>query len=378
MPRSSTFAGVVAAFLSLVLASPSQGAGGSLDRNFGQGTGYVQYRGSVAAKWRISAVSAQADGRAIIAGFADNTLLVRRYALDGTMDTGFGANGTLEFPLPQPPGYIQTPRIVEGADGVYVAAGGTVRRLDAQGRIDQGFWPQDIVVGYHPDGGAVFRLLVPSDRRMVVVTSQFAEVPTDNISVRYYLPSGLPDAVRGDANGEKLLGPPDGGRYVPMDAVLLGDGRVLILARWLRRDGHYGLVLVRLMPDASLDPGFGNTGTLVLGADMAMVANPSLAISGSGKIAVAYGVDGALSELSTSYFVVRMLRADGSVDTSMPSGGVMSIPIANDRNGSKRSYSARLFYSGGKFVVLCGAGLWQFDPLAGGGIPAPVVIDRHK
>ena len=127
-------------------------------------------------------------------------------------------------------------------------------------------------------------VLPQPDGRFVVVTGQQSSMPTVQISVRFYLPDGKPDTVRGDANGERLVYPSGMGTYAdaPISGVNDAGGKILILARWDRGPNNSELVMILF----SVPPPSGSQ--------------------------------------DDPYFVVYVFRSNGPQDVSVPSGGRIS------------------------------------------------------
>jgi uncharacterized delta-60 repeat protein len=172
-------------------------ANGTIDTSFGGGTGKVStdFGGRLAA---ASGLAIQTDGRIVLAGVAqvpgsgNESVALARYNTDGSLDTSFGAGGTLIAPFPQPSDpnqqnegeatavAVQTDgRIVVGGreftdtlNGTYVS--GTSRafaeRFNPDGTVDTGYGSagtgiSEVPIGDHPvaravaiqpDGEAVF------------------------------------------------------------------------------------------------------------------------------------------------------------------------------------------------------------------------------
>lgn len=369
--------------VALILPAAVLANGGTLDRSFAGGAGYLRYAGSYEARWRINGVLALPDGRPMVGGYADQSFVVRRYGLDGNLDTDFGSGGTTEIPEFSRSLDTPTVRLQRGAGGAaYFELDGLVRRLNASGFYDPSYRPAKIntrgYFGDHAESLASYSLLIMEDARIVVVTAQDAPGLAPSVSVRFYQPDGLPDTTRGDANGERLVNPGWPGRFLPANAVLQADGRILILARWVRDGGRFGLVLLRLNGDGSVDTSFGEGGSVVVGGDINKVSTPRVAVSGEGRIAVVFGVDGLMSELSTSYFVARFYRSNGALDTTLPSGGVMPVILPNTAGGSRRSYFVTNDQGGPSFmgeqlVVPVYNVLWRFNPAADLSVPVALV-----
>jgi len=365
-------------------AQSAWAAGGDLDRSFGGGAGYITYAQPYQAHWQITGAVALADGRAVIGGYLDLKYVVRRYFPDGRVDTSFGANGSAvldDFSRGSASGGVlpgSGPHLYLDALGRIVALNdqGSARRLSADGQYDSNFRPWSINIRGRFDsqwmdyGSNSMTFLPLPDGRMIVVTTQDTQSATDFISVRYFLADGSPDTIRGDANGERLVGSPSGGRYVPTHAALQPDGKLLISAIWVQT-ASTGLVALRLSVDGTLDASFGEGGVLVIGANLGRVRSSNLSVSAGEKIALAYSVNDGDSPLgSHSYFVVHLLLPNGLTDTSQPMGGRILLPVPDDRGVAVYPGPFRVVLEPSRLSIVARSLFWQMVLPGPGNVPA--------
>ncbi|MBK7473171.1 MAG: hypothetical protein IPI73_23650 [Betaproteobacteria bacterium] len=348
-------------FLSAVPFHPAYAAAGDADRSFGNGAGYVTYAAMYDAPWLVSGGIALADGSAILAGHADANVYVRHYFADGSIDTAFGNNGTATlsgFSFGTPVfEYGPQVRVYAGANGaILVEQNGLVRRLSASGQPDPDFHPQINV------GLAVAPTLLPqSDGRFIVVGAQQGVQPSRNISVRYFLADGSPDTVRGDVNGERLVHPAGPDAYYAANAATQPDGKLLIAATFSSSRLDNNLALIRLNVDGSYDTTFGQNGQVIVAEHVGAVSGPWVTVGSNGQIAylIAVGPD--------PYFVVYVLRADGSVDTSVAGNGRISVPATYGQNNGSLAFAS----PPPRLAVRSSNMLWQYDLSVGGPVPPP-------
>ena len=103
-------------------------ADGSLDTTFGTNGIATTAIGELAG---VTSGALQADGRIVVAGFArpagtqDYTFALARYRPDGSLDSGFGKNGTVTTAVGDS---SQANALVAQPDGTFVAAGSTLTR----------------------------------------------------------------------------------------------------------------------------------------------------------------------------------------------------------------------------------------------------------
>ena len=314
---------LVATFLLPLAFGVAHAASGDADPSFG-GAGYVRYAAPKTVPGLFAAALGSDDGSVVVAGGADAEVFVRRYRPDGALDSGFGSNGTTFVPGfngggRNPPALHLYPG---SQGGILLEQLGSVRRLTSSGLLDPTYSPATLRV----QGRSGYTLLPQKDGRFVVVAGQEAFTPTVRISVRFYLPDGKPDTVRGDANGELLLYPGGEGTYTdaPTHAVTDTNGKILIGARWDKSQQDTGLVLIRLNADGSYDNSFGLNGVVIIGSMLGRsVTSPQISVGRDGRIGYLFSV--FPDQASDPYFVVYVLQPNGQQDTSAPSGGRISV-----------------------------------------------------
>lgn len=346
-------------FLSAVPFQLAHAASGDADRTFGSGAGYLTYAATYDAPWFVSGGIALADGSAILAGHADANVYVRHYFADGSLDTAFGNNGTATlsgFSFGTPVfEYGPQVHVYAGANGaILVEQNGLVRRLSASGQPDPDLHPQINV------GLAVAPTLLPqSDGRFIVVGAQQGVQPPQNISVRYFLADGSPDTVRGDVNGERLVHPAGPDAYYAASAATQPEGKLLIAAHFSSSRLDSNLALIRLNVDGSYDTTFGQNGQVIIAEHVGAVSGPWVTVGSNGQIAYLIAVG------PEQYFVVYVLRADGSVDTSVAGNGRISVFATYDQYNGSLAFAS----PPPRLAVRASNMLWQYDLGAGGPVP---------
>ena len=351
---------LLAAFSMVSFGFEAHAAPGDADPTFNNGAGYVTYAASYDAPWFVSGAIALADGSAILAGHANANVYVRHYFADGRLDTLFGNNGTATLGgfASGTPVFEYGPQVhvFEGANGtILIEQNGLVQRLSAGGQPDPTFHPQINV------GLAVAPTLLPqSDGRFIVVGAQQGIQPSQDISVRYFLADGSPDTVRGDVNGERLVHPAGPDAYYAASAATQPDGKLLIAAHFSSSRLDSNLALIRLNVNGSYDTTFGLNGQVVIAEHVGAVAGPWVTVGSNGQIAYLIGVG------PDQYFVVYVLRADGSVDTSVAGNGRISVPATYDQYNGSLAFAS----PPPRLAVRASNMLWQYDLGAGGPVPA--------
>lgn len=279
----------------------------------------------------------QSDGRLVVAGYSGDHVVVIRLLTDGSMDPSFGENGVVSSPagglefLPEevairPDGTIlvvgyqysegwSTPVIIGllangmpdvdfgtagvavdpltewdanfssavQADGAVLEAGwydGEFRlvRFLPDGTLDVTFGEDGRVTGRIGDGTALTCVTLQPDGRSLLGGTKSSNDRYENIVLRL-LPDGSPDPDFGNA-GVALLEFPSPVSVV--DLALQSDGRCVVAAEIIR-DGVFHIALTRLNANGSIDPGFGDSGLVIDPPG----SNPVLALAADGDLILA-------------------------------------------------------------------------------------------
>ncbi len=223
----------------------------------------------------------------------------------GTLDASFGVGGVIEPILGLSPGQV--------------ASGGAVA-IDSQGRI--------------------------------VVVSGLHQGPRSCIVARF-LGDGSRDPSFG-ANGVSLVGVE---QYMcwHSDLALQADGKIVAVGTI---DGHNDprAVLMRYLPDGTLDPSFGDEG-VVLSDPMPLTHAMAVAIDSDQRIVVAQQARPGFDPDDPAYFVTRRYLPDGSVDSSFGIGGIAQGAF---NNGQDSLFDLEI-QPDGKIVVVGSAGALDYS-----------------
>src|SRR5262245_27702430 len=172
-----------------------------------------------------------------------------------------------------------------------------------------------------------------ADGRLLVA----ATVSTGNqdvIGIARFTSAGTLDTTFGNAGQvmtffKNSTPSPQGVALQPMDGRIVVSGRI----RGNTKNATYDTLLVRYLPNGSLDSTFGDGGSVIidlLGTKIDDGAN-DIAVQSDGKIVVAADCDGKL--------VVARFFSDGSLDTSFGTDGKVTPPIGKVQ-GNARSIAA--------------------------------------
>jgi uncharacterized delta-60 repeat protein len=291
---------------------------GELDTTFG-GDGQVtipfpQTGGSYST---AEEVLLQADGRLVLVGstlsdFGGSFALARLMA-DGSLDPSFGSGGRVTVPadeaakagLLQPDGRIIA--MGSGANGSIVVA-----RYNPDGSLDPTFDGDGTVTvpgSFVEIQGAA---LQPDGRIVIAGTSQTGGLQTRNFALVRLLPDG---ALDGSFDGDGIVVSDFAGVESGYSVIVLGDGR-LVLAGSRGTD----VAVARYLPDGSLDTSFGNGGLAIVDVSPSESAHQLIELP-NGNLLVAGATYDPFDPLD--FLLVRLLP-NGSLDTTFGTGGFLT------------------------------------------------------
>lgn len=255
---------------SAALASP-----GDLDPSFG--TGGVVSTNFSTFQSQSDDVVLLPDGRFVTGGSrwkgGDNDMALVRYQADGTVDPSFGASGVATASVGTASDYAQA--LTRQSDGKLVAAGwGTVSG-----------------------------------------TARFA--------LARFLADGALDASFGD-QGTVSTAVQSGGSEV-YAVIQQTDGKIVAAGRARTNVSNF-VALARYNADGTLDPGFGSGGTVAQPIGTRGGTAFAVAQQSDGKLVIAGAVTPPATS-GTDIFVIRY-AADGTLDATFGSGGIVTTPVA--------------------------------------------------
>lgn len=284
-------------------------ANGSLDKRFGSnGKITTDFFRNVDS---IEALVIQPDGKIVVAGFAQlagsggtpRVFALARYTSDGRPDTGFGNGGS-----------------------VTTSFGGTFAVASA--------------IMVQPDGKIV-----------VAGTADFnPRVPGSGLdfALARYTANGSLDASFGDAG--KIVFDFFGSFDQANAAVLQPDGKIIVVgsASYDSFNRDIGFALTRINPDGSTDFGFGSGGKQITSFFDAGAKANGVVVQPDGRFVVAgTASDSATRPVATDFALARY-NSDGSLDSSFGIGGESSVPFADS---ATEQANALVLAPDGKIIV---------------------------
>ena len=271
------------------------------------------------------------------------------WAADGDIDTTFGTNGKVTTAIGSGDDYAYALGIQ--SDGKIVAAGYSsdmvsgysgrnyfaLVRYNADGTLDTTFGTGGKVTTAIGTGNdIVFALGIQSDGKIVVAGQTDVGADTHFALARYNTDGSL-DSTFGIANSGIALADFGGDDYADALAIQ-SDGRIVVAGRSFGND----FAVVRFNADGTLDTTFGAGGGVITAVGSYADRAYALGIQSDGKIVTAgYNeVDGALAE-----FALVRYTSNGTLDSTFGTNGIVTTEIVN------ASASAMRIQSDGKIVA---------------------------
>jgi uncharacterized delta-60 repeat protein len=295
---------------------------GRLDSRFG-GDGVVSVFATPFSG--VRSVFVQRDGKIVAVGQLSQRVGLARFNLDGTLDTSFGVGGKVKAAL-GPRGCTLFGPSVSGALGrhgkivIATACSGqrfVVARYRHDGTLDRSFSGDGMAA-------ATLQLGVFEDRVAGVAVQPNGKIVVAG-STTYYIPpdgEGSPDFAVLRFNADGTLDDTFGGDGKVAtgffgeagDLALQPDGKIVV-GGTSGCSGHACLGIIRLEPNGTLDPTFGDNGTVTTSGPIVTGADTlSVAIQRYGRI-VAGG--------SNPGFMLRRYQPGGRLDTTFGSDGLV-------------------------------------------------------
>jgi uncharacterized delta-60 repeat protein len=304
---------------------------GSLDTSFGSG-GIVStdfFRGFD----QIKAVALQPDGRIVTAGFADisdgqNDFALARYNSDGSLDTTFGAGGTITTDFGG--GFDRAEAIALQTDGKIVAAGigsngFALARYNSDGSLDESFGTGGKVISDLFGGfNWAFALAIQSNGKIIAAGQTSDGTGNINFGLARYNTDGSFDLSFGV--GGKVSTDFFGKTDSILDIAFEPNGKIVAAGLASRTDFQTSsdFALARYNIDGSLDSTFGSGGKITTDFLGRRDEAQAIAIQSDGKIVAAGLTQNSLDVFSLDFALARY-NGDG------PS---FDVCLQDDRNGN--------------------------------------------
>lgn len=324
---------VVMIFLSIVSAH----AEGNLDPAFGD-------QGMVVTDFGIDddealALTVQADGKILLAGFSTNSVLkdvaVARYLPDGKLDASFHATGYTTFNIGG--GNAMAQAIVVQEDGKIVIAGTSdnganeassavfLIRLTDTGAPDTSFGSSGtLVLPLGDKTGNAFDLQMTLDGNILVAGTAGGSNGLQAMIARVDQ-QGKMDTSFG-TDGIVLI---DRDYETAAHSMVVQSDNSILLAGYSKPEGPAGLSLFRLKADGSFDESFGTKGEVRISDKQGEAVIYDMAAQDDGRLVVVGTYDnGEYREVILGRFL-----ANGQIDTSFGTAGMVRSDLGYDSVG---------------------------------------------
>lgn len=303
------------------------------------------------------ATMVQADGKIVVAGNAGTPstyqMAVARYNQDGSLDTSFGDNGTLRFPVGAVKSFITD--LAQQPDGKIILGGRTWNnesgdfafvRLNIDGSFDDSFGTNGIARLETPETEASEAITLLDDGKMLMVGYK-----DDNFTVAKVNSDGSLDTSFG-TNGWAIVSYEDISSYGD-DIAIQNDGKIVISGFALNMDNRFQVAAARLNADGSIDTSFGTEGKIIFNVGEWNDFSQGVALQSDGKILI--GGHKWISNIQQKHdlFVAR-LNTDGSIDTSYGINGVATARLVDGAN-----YSTSMVLQNDDKPILAGYTVYQ-------------------
>lgn len=261
-------------------------------------------------------------------------------ATPGALDPSFGSRGIVTTTLGS--GGSQAGALAVQADGKILAGGETLvgaeeefalARYNVDGTLDSSFGSGGkLTTAIGSQSDLMYALVLQPDGKIVAAGGSYDGSAYDFALVRYNSDGSLDTSFGG---GGKVVTPIAASGGGEADAIALQtDGKLVVGGS--SHDSRY-FVIVRYNPDGTLDSGFGTGGIVMTVAGYVR----ALALQSDGKIVAAGGCCVSPSEVALARY-----NADGSLDTSFGTGGIVTTTPATPGYGT-----GLVLQSDGKLVV---------------------------
>jgi uncharacterized delta-60 repeat protein len=310
---------------------------GTPDTTFGpSGAGYVTTNFTSSGVDFMNALRLDTGGKIVAVGSAGpNEYGLARYHSDGSLDSGFAADGTLTDNFGGLASHANALALVSSG---YLLAGNAsgaigLARYTEEGSVDTGFGSSGKVTNTSVTSGdnEASALSIQSDGGIVVAGYLnpgciVTPCSTDDFAVARYLAQGDLDQAFGEQGrvSTDFSGAADKASAV----VVQNDGKIVAGGRANNGNGStsYDFALVRYNTDGSPDPLFGSNGRVTTDFAQLYDGIMALAVQTDSRIIAAGGVE--LESGSTDFGLTRYL-SNGSLDPTFGTAGKVSTAFSN-------------------------------------------------
>ncbi len=338
-------------------------ADGSTDTSFGDG-GVAWHYSDADSTFEARAVSIQADGRIVVIGNATNgdifnfetRLFVARFEANGAPDPTFGSGGIVYPALWG--SYFWGRALLVQADGRFVIAGSAgyssthlaIARLNSNGTPDPTFNGSGYNVAPVMDRSGAVAVGILNGK--YVITGVGYEVNYDSaIVVAQFNDNGTPNtAFGGDGVVTTWVGSEAVGVALAFQTSTTQPTKIIVAGEANNGTNRSQFVVLRYLPDGSLDTTFDSDGYAVIGVSAFDSGANAVRVLYTGGIAtriVASGYSQASYGQETKQFATVKLNLGGSLDATFDGDG-----IARTSLGIAGATPNAMWVSGGRVTLI--------------------------
>ncbi|HMX41662.1 MAG TPA: hypothetical protein PKD78_15095, partial [Saprospiraceae bacterium] len=255
-------------------------------------------------------IVAQEGGKVVVGGKRGYDVLLARYDAQGVLDPSFGVNGELNL---SPLGASFLNSLIKQPDGSLLAVGeseagglsGFLSKISADGQVESGFGNGGKLLSNVSDVFWADAVVLP-DSSIVVCGPSYVGVQDATMSK--FTAQGKPDLSFGTGGSLSFAE-----QIYPNAIQKQADGK-LLLAGFDK--------VMRLLPDGSPDPSFGNSGIVTLDAE-GTPDYSDVQVQRDGKIIISGLIPTTVTDAAQRLAIIARLHSDGSPDPSWGENGVL-------------------------------------------------------
>lgn len=205
-----------------------------------------------------------------------------------------------------------------------------VFRLGTDGRIDSTFGGTgNVQFGEYENDLAEAMVLLP-DGRILVLGNIISSGITGYVGLMMLQPDGVPDASFGSDGFREFQVKNWFTTSYLYDMALDAEGRILV-AGYSHSGANHRVILGRLLADGSVDTSFGSAGWRELNHGSGGCAGTRILQQSDGKIIVT----GRYFQGSIVYFMAARFSMEGTLDTSFGTDGIATTPLRLNQTGDE-------------------------------------------
>lgn len=303
---------------------------GSLDTTFGTSGIVIK---SIATSDMANGVAIQSDDKIVAAGYSyngsNNYFAIIRYNTNGSLDSGFGTGGIVTNIVGT--GYSKISSVAIQSDGKIVAAGCgivssqivfAVARYNTDGTLDTSFGTDGVVTTSFGSGSNFANgVAIQTDGKIVATGYTVNSSSYMDFAVARYNTNGTLDTTFG--TGGKVTTSTGSANDIPRRVIIQTDGKIIVTGYASNGSGD-DFTTVRYNANGSLDSSFGTGGIVITPITTNNDRAFGVAIQADGRIVVG---GYAYTNVANSYIAMARYHTGGSLDSTFGTGGIVTTTV---------------------------------------------------